>query len=79
MERFRRNHNRGRPYRGRKDNTKTQHLQDIRKGQGESGLAEMTEEGREETKASKPQELLSKEDQTLSNSSIRVVRCKDYR
>ena len=39
-----------------------EHLQDIGKGQRESGFAEMTEEGREETKASKPQELLAKED-----------------
>ena len=39
-----------------------EHLQDIGKGQRESGFAEMTEEEREETKASKPQELLSKED-----------------
>ena len=57
----------------------TEHLQDIGKGQRESGFAEMTEEDREETKASKPQELLSKEDRSLSNSLIRFVRCKDYR
>ena len=40
----------------------TVHLQDIGKGQRESGFAKMTEEEREETKASKPHELLSKED-----------------
>ena len=40
----------------------TEHLQDIEKGQRESGFAETIEEEREETKASKPQELLSKED-----------------
>ena len=40
----------------------TEHLQDTGKGQRESEFAEMTEEEREETKASKPQELLSKED-----------------
>ena len=40
----------------------TEHLQDIGKGQRESGFAEMTEEDREETKASKPLELLSRED-----------------
>ena len=54
----------------------TEHLQDIGKGQRESGFAEMTEEKREETKANQPQELLSKED---LDSSIRVARCKDYR
>ena len=40
----------------------TEHLQDIGKGQRENEFAEMSEEEREETKASKPQELLSKED-----------------
>ena len=39
----------------------TEHLQDIGKDQRESGFAEMTEEEREETKASKPQELLPKD------------------
>ena len=40
----------------------TEHLKDIGKGQRESGFAEMTEEEREKTKASKPPKLLSKED-----------------
>ena len=57
----------------------TEHLQDIGKGQRESGFAEMTEEEREETKASKPQELLSKEDLFRILQLENFVRCKDYR